>query len=99
MIEAVCPECKIEEIGIRPGEKIHEEMITISDSVNTIDAGDYYIILPPMNNEKYKKYLSFYNAKPVEVGFSYSSGNNKEWLTIKQIREQIKENLDDSFIV
>ncbi len=97
--KAVCPECKIVEIGIRPGEKLHEEMITSSDSFNTIDAGKYYIILPTMNEEKRKKYLDYYNATPVKLGFSYNSLDNTEWITIEELRKQIKEYVDPDFSV
>ena len=92
--KAIGPDCRIENVGIRPGEKIHEEMITSSDSFYTIDNGRNYIILPPLSNKNYQQYLDHYNAKPVEKGFTYNSGTNSEWLTVEQLREQIKKYID-----
>lgn len=94
---AIGPNCEHKEIGIRPGEKLHEEMITQTDSFNTFDCGDYYVILPPepvWNLEDFKKR---FNAKKVPQGFKYSSDNNKEWINAEQIRNLIKENVDPSF--
>lgn len=91
--KAVSPSCKIEITGIRQGEKIHEEMITKSDSFTTIDIGNYFVILPSNN----KKFLSYYNKKfslkKVPKSFSYSSGNNKKFLSVKEIRKLIKVHL------
>jgi len=95
--EAVGPNCKQENIGIRPGEKIHEEMITSSDSFYTIDTGRNYIILPPLQDEHLNQYLKNYNAKPVEKGFTYNSGTNVEWLGVEELREQIKLHVDPNF--
>ena len=95
--KAVCPDCKLKEVGIRPGEKLHEEMITSSDSYNTIETGKYYIILPPMPNEKKQKYLDYYKAKEVIPGFTYNSKNNTEWLTVEELRELIKKHVAPDF--
>jgi UDP-N-acetylglucosamine 4,6-dehydratase len=97
--KAVCPNCKIEEVGIRPGEKLHEEMITVADSLNTIETDKYYITLPVMPEEKKKMYLRYYNAKEVPEGFSYNSADNNEWITIEELRKQIKEYVDPNFEV
>ena len=91
--KAVCENCKQIEIGIRPGEKLHEEMITAADSYYTIETDNNYIILPPMNNGKMEKYIKYYNAKRVPEGFAYNSGTNAEWITIDELRKQIKEYL------
>jgi UDP-N-acetylglucosamine 4,6-dehydratase/5-epimerase len=93
--EAIAPGCKITEIGVRPGEKLHEEMITESDSYHTIEFAKYYAILPAAANKE--KYLEYYNAKEVEKGFKYSSGANKDWLTIEEIRELIKTHINPEF--
>jgi len=94
---AIGPSLKNEITGIRPGEKIHEEMITSADSYSTIDLGKYYAILPP-NGQIQKKYegqnIPF---KPVKQGFSYNSGSNENFLNIEEIRKLIKENLDPQF--
>jgi UDP-N-acetylglucosamine 4,6-dehydratase (inverting) len=94
--EAIAPSCKHQDIGIRPGEKLHEEMITVSDSFNTIDIGKYYAILP--SHVKKEKYLEFYSgSKEVEKGFSYNSGENDEWLDVDQMRDLIKTYVDPNF--
>ena len=85
--KAIAPDAKLEYIGIRPGEKLHEEMITESDSYNTIEFDRYYAILP-VGIEK-DQYLSHYNAKEVPQGFKYNSGTNTEWETIESIKEKI----------
>ena len=97
MARAIAPDCETKIVGIRPGEKIHEEMITISDSYNTIDLGDYYAILPQTQLWKKEKYLNELNARTVEPGFRYNSGENEDWLSIEQIRNLIKENLYPDF--
>ncbi len=97
--EAIGPNCEHKIIGIRPGEKIHEEMITASDSFFTYDLGKYYVILPqtPMwNTEDYVKHFS---AKLVPQGFAYNSGTNDEWETIDTLRSLIKQHVDPSFEV
>ena len=86
---AIAPDAKIEYIGIRPGEKLHEEMITESDSYNTIEFDRYYAILPVDVNKE--KYLSYYNAKEVAQGFKYNSGTNTEWETVESLIEKIKK--------
>lgn len=96
--KAIAPSCKTEVIGIRAGEKLHEEMITETDSFNTIDIGNYYAILPSSASEtQINKYLSYYNGKMVNEGFSYNSGTNSEWLTAEQIRELIVKYVDPLF--
>lgn len=96
--EAIAPSCKTEIIGIRPGEKLHEEMITESDSLNTIESEDYFIILPSgFSKEKKEKFLKNYNAKLAEIGFKYNSGTNSEWLSVEDIREQIVKHVDTNF--
>lgn len=89
---AIAPELPQVEIGIRPGEKLHEEMITATDSLNTIDLGKYYAILPSItfNGHRSKEdYIKHHNAKPVPEGFHYSSDSNSEWETIQTLREKI----------
>jgi UDP-N-acetylglucosamine 4,6-dehydratase len=91
---AVGPECEIELIGMRPGEKVHEEMITESDSSNTVDLGKYYVILPSstLSLEKYR-YKNI-TVAPVPDGFSYNSGSNPNFLTVDELRELIRKNID-----
>ena len=95
--KAVGPECKIEIIGIRPGEKLHEEMITESDSFTTYDLGKYYAILPQVPTFNLEEFKKNFNAKAVEPGFKYSSDNNTEWVAAKELQELIKIHVDPSF--
>ena len=97
--EAIGPNCKQEIVGIRPGEKIHEEMITASDSFTTYDLGKYYVILPQVTNWDLNEYISNFNAKKVPVGFYYNSGDNEEWETVDSLRALIKEHLYPDFTV
>lgn len=89
--EAIGPECEKPIIGIRPGEKVHEEMITASDAFHTYDLGKYYAILPPMNRWDLEDYISTFKAKKVASGFSYNSGDNEAWETVESLRTLIKE--------
>lgn len=91
---AIAPECEQKIVGIRPGEKIHEEMITDSDSFNTIDLGKYYAILPTSGSISLDDYCRKHNASGVPVGFSYNSGSNPDFLSVEQLRQLIESNLD-----
>lgn len=97
--EAIGPECEKPIIGIRPGEKVHEEMITPSDSFYTYDLGKYYTILPATHMWKLKDFLNAFKAKRVPLGFSYNSGENTEWETVESLRELIKIHVDSNFKV
>ena len=98
--EAIAPECEIKDIGIRPGEKLHEEMITDSDSLNTIDLGSYYAILPSVSfTYTEAEYLHHHKATKVPFGFKYNSGTNTEWESIEGLRNLIKEHVDPNFEV
>ncbi len=97
--EAIGPECEKPVVGIRPGEKVHEEMITSSDSFNTYDLGKYYVILPQVTRFKLEDFIAEYNAKPVEQSFCYNSGENTEWETVDTLRQLIKEHVDTTFEV
>ena len=93
--KAISPNAKLEDIGIRPGEKLHEEMITASDSFNTIEFDKYYAILPTDANKE--KYLKHFNAWEVKKGFTYNSGTNKKWETVETIQEKIRMYVDPDF--
>lgn len=89
LAEAMCPGCTLKEIGIRPGEKLHEIMVTVEDSHMTYEYDKHFIVYPQVTwNDRQQINLS---GKKVEEGFSYSSGNNTEWLSVEQIRELLKE--------
>jgi UDP-N-acetylglucosamine 4,6-dehydratase/5-epimerase len=87
--KAVAPNCKIEVVGIRPGEKLHEEMITTSDSATTIDIGPYYVILP-INNGIKKRYMKERNALAVPDNFSYNSGSNPRFLSLEELERLLR---------
>lgn len=98
--EAIAPECRIEEVGVRPGEKLHEEMITDADSLHTIDLGQYYVILPSVSfTYTEDEYLKHHKAEKVAFGFKYNSGTNTEWETIAGLRELIVKHVDPKFRV
>ena len=96
--EAIGPNCEKHIVGVRPGEKIHEEMITASDSFSTVDLGPYYAILP--NEEAvYARYQDAgIKAKRVETGFSYNSKTNPNFLTIERLRHLIREHVAPDFV-
>jgi len=97
--EAIGPECEKPIIGIRPGEKVHEEMITTSDAFYTHDLGKYYVILPATHKWRLEDFIKEFNAKPVSLDFSYNSGENEEWETIESLRGLIKEHVDPNFVI
>lgn len=95
--EAIGPNCQKPVIGIRPGEKIHEEMITSSDSFFTYDLGKYYAIIPQTPIWNKDAFISAFNAIKVPDGFAYNSQNNTEWETIDTLRSLIKTHVDPTF--
>jgi UDP-N-acetylglucosamine 4,6-dehydratase/5-epimerase len=96
--EAIAPSCKTKDIGIRPGEKLHEEMITETDALNTLDLGRYYAILPSISfSHTNDDYIKHHKATTVPFGFTYNSGTNVEWETIDTLREKIIEHVDPNF--
>ena len=90
---AMSPECKQEIVGIRPGEKIHEEMITASDSYSTWDLGDYYAILPLETKWNLNDFIKKFNANKVNEGFSYNSKENQKFLSVEELRDLIDEHI------
>jgi len=89
--EAIGPECEQKIIGIRPGEKIHEEMITSSDSFTTYDLGKYYAILPQTPFWDLSEFIKKHNAKKVKEGFNYNSGENEYFLSVSDLKELINK--------
>lgn len=94
---AIAPAAEQQIVGIRPGEKIHEEMITASDSPNTVDMGEYYAILPPGDPEAIDRYCSDRGATRVAPGFCYESGTNEHFLTVEEIQTLIRQHIDPAF--
>ena len=97
--KAIAPNIEHREVGIRPGEKLHEAMITSSDSYNTYDLGKYYTILPTTLNWDLEEFIKTFGAKKVPGGFRYNSGENDEWETVESLRTLIKEHVDSNFSV
>lgn len=99
--KAIGPDCEHPVVGIRPGEKLHEEMITSSDSLNTIEAEKYFVIVPNSAEKNFQAnletFIRHYSAKPVSSGFRYSSGANEVWLSAEEIRALIKKHVDPGF--
>lgn len=89
LVEAMAPQLAIKEVGIRPGEKIHEMMITREDAMYTLEYRNFYLIQPAFNwwgeRSKHK------DGKPVAIDFDYNSGTNSEWLSVDQMKQLIKE--------
>ena len=90
---AIGPDCEHPIIGIRPGEKIHEEMITASDSFNTVDLGRYFAILPSAGQHSVESYCAAHGGQPVPPGYAYNSGSNTDFLTVEQLRQLIAEHV------
>lgn len=103
LAEAIDPACETPVVGIRPGEKLHEEMITHSDSQNTIATDKYYIIVPNRDGRSREAnladYIAHHGGQPVPLGFCYSSGDNTDWLSVDDLRRLIREQVDPSFSV
>lgn len=97
LAKAIGPSCRQKVIGIRPGEKVHEEMITTSDSLNTVDLGDYYAILNTGAGHTVAEYLKKKKGQKVKEGFCYNSGQNKKFLKVPEIQKLIQEHLDPHF--
>ena len=88
LAQAMCPGCEMPEVGIREGEKLHEIMVTVEDSLTTYEYEKHFIVYPQMVWSEHKKTAP--TGKKVPEGFSYSSGNNTEWLNVEQIQELLK---------
>jgi len=99
LAEAIGPECEKPVVGIRPGEKLHEEMITLSDNLTTLETKDNYIIVPQTTDRDatLELYGNHHRAKPTAYGFRYSSGKNTDWLSVSQIRNLIRQHVDSTF--
>ncbi len=97
--EALAPGVETRVVGIRPGEKLHEEMITETDALSTVEFDDYFVILPATPLWDVDEFAAKFNGRMCEPGFRYSSGANTEWLTVEDIRRLVTEHVDPSFSV
>ncbi|MES2738006.1 MAG: UDP-N-acetylglucosamine 4,6-dehydratase (inverting) [Verrucomicrobiota bacterium] len=99
--EAIGPECAKPVVGIRPGEKIHEEMVTSTDALQTISTDKHYIIVPNKHRQPLdvtiKAFCDHHGATPVSSGLAYNSGTNTEWMTVEEIRKLIQSHVDPTF--
>lgn len=95
--EAIGPDCEHMVVGVRPGEKIHEELITASDSYTTVDLGNYYAILPSRSDYNVAAYCDTTGAHLIEPGFSYNSGANDRFLSVSELRDLIRKHVDPTF--
>jgi FlaA1/EpsC-like NDP-sugar epimerase len=87
-------------VGIRPGEKLHEEMITETDGLNTLEFANQFVMVPA-HRELWDpdEYCRAFNGKRCEYGFRYHSGSNTDWLSVEQLRELIRTQVDPTFTV
>jgi UDP-N-acetylglucosamine 4,6-dehydratase (inverting) len=99
LAEAVAPDCQLRSIGMRPGEKLHEEMITVSDAINTIELEDDYVILPSMRLWDVDEFIEVNNAVRCQENFEYNSNDNPERLSVDELRVLIREHVDPDFTV
>jgi len=99
LAEAIAPRCERTVVGMRPGEKLHEEMVTETDALNTVEFKNYFVILPSTPLWNLDQFIRIFNGEMCKTGFKYSSGTNTEWLTIDQIRKLIKIHVDPEFTV
>jgi FlaA1/EpsC-like NDP-sugar epimerase len=101
--EAIGPGCRTPIVGVRPGEKLHEEMITETDALQTVETDRLYLILPVLYQrttaEVGAEYCAHHGARPVPRGLSYNSRDNSQWLTVPQIRDLVRRHVDPTFTV
>ncbi|MCS7077228.1 MAG: UDP-N-acetylglucosamine 4,6-dehydratase (inverting) [Bacteroidia bacterium] len=94
LAKAICPDCKYEVIGLRPGEKIHEEMLTASDALHTIETDKYFITLPHYKMGQKQAYLSKYNGRLLTEKEVYCSEKNTHWLSVDELKKLVDELTD-----
>lgn len=95
--KAIAPEAELRYVGIRPGEKLHEEMITVTDALNSVEFEKYFVILPSLPLWDVEKFIQTSSEKPgkhCEAGFSYNSGTNKVFLTVEELRSLIANKMN-----
>lgn len=97
--EAVAPGVRREIVGIRPGEKLHEEMVTETDGLNTLEFHKHLVILPSLPLWDTDTYCREFNGRRCQYGFKYASDTNEEWLSVVQLRELIRRHVDPTFSV
>lgn len=96
--EAIAPGCRKEIVGIRPGEKLHEEMITETDALNSVEFDDYFVILPSMPLWDVNEFTNAFNGRRCPDGFKYNSGTNSEWLSVEQLVALIQKHVNPTLL-
>jgi UDP-N-acetylglucosamine 4,6-dehydratase (inverting) len=94
---AIAPKAELVNVGIRPGEKLHEEMVTATDALSTVEFKDYFVILPSLQLWDVQEFMQFFDGKRCADGFCYNSGSNTDWLSVDQIRTLIRKHVDSTF--
>lgn len=97
--QAVAPDCRVEVVGIRPGEKLHEEMITVTDAINTVELENGFVILPSTPLWNIDFFMQEFNGSMCPENFCYNSGNNSQWLSVGDLRKLIIEHVDPNFTI
>jgi len=95
--QALGPNCRHDFIGIRPGEKLHEEMVTETDALNTIEFKDYFVILPSLELWSVKEFTQAFQGELCPTNFAYNSGTNADCLDVEQIRSLLRQHIDPCF--
>jgi UDP-N-acetylglucosamine 4,6-dehydratase/5-epimerase len=96
LAEAIAPDAELAFVGIRPGEKLHEEMITSTDSLSTIEFRDHFVILPTYHTwdtEEFRRTADAVPGERCQPGFSYDSGTNERFLTVEELRKLLATEL------
>lgn len=94
LVKAIDGTCRVEVVGIRPGEKVHEEMITETDALSTIEFGEYFVILPSMQLWDVDRFMHAFSGRRCAPDFKYNSGTNSDWLSVEQLRSLIYTHLN-----
>lgn len=97
--KAIGPKCELKVVGIRPGEKLHEDMITPTDALNTLEFKNYYVIVPSTPQWNPEDMIKQFGGKAALEGFGYNSGTNDKWLTVEELRTLIKGKVDPGFSI
>jgi len=96
LVTAVAPECRVQIVGVRPGEKVHEVMVPEDEAHHTIEYDDYFVILPAFHDWDMEAFLAEHGGRRCPVGFKYSSDTNTRWLSVDELRAMIEASGGDA---
>jgi UDP-N-acetylglucosamine 4,6-dehydratase len=99
LAEAIAPGVRLDVVGIRPGEKLHEDLITETDALNAVEFEDHFVCLPSMGPQDIDGYAAELGGRRCAAGFRYNSGTNSEWLSVDDLRTLIRAHVDPEFAV